>query len=272
MPTITSGAPLHYRRHQGALRPARPPVVLVHGAGGNLMHWPADLRRLPGYTTWALDLPGHGGSAGGSCTSIGEYAEAVRGFTDAVALPSFVLIGHSMGGAVALEFALRYEGRLAGLVLVGAGAKLQIAPQIVSGLLCDCSANRSGLGEEIIGLLASLACGERADPNLMRLYTRRLHEVDPQVLRDDYTACSAFDRSPDVGRITLPALVICGEADRMIPVEQSRDLAGRMREVQLLVVPGAGHMVMLEQPAQVAAAVTRFLDDLAAARSPGKLA
>ena len=65
MPTVTvSGETLHYQIHHGGTRPDGPPLVLVHGAGGNLMHWPGALRRLPGRTVYALDLPGHGKSGG----------------------------------------------------------------------------------------------------------------------------------------------------------------------------------------------------------------
>jgi pimeloyl-ACP methyl ester carboxylesterase len=101
------------------------------------MHWPTQLRRLPGHTVYALDLPGHGQSVGARSktglsgmvgtvgnrpervggarseagpsgrSDIGAYAEVVRGFADALGLPAFVLGGHSMGGAIALECALR---------------------------------------------------------------------------------------------------------------------------------------------------------------------
>ena len=128
---------LHYQLHHGAARPAGPPLVLVHGAGGNLMHWPGALRRLPGHTVYALDLPGHGKSGGAGRAEIGAYADVVRGFAEALGLVPFVLAGHSMGGAIALEFALRYPARLAGLILVGTGAKLRVAPEILTGILDD---------------------------------------------------------------------------------------------------------------------------------------
>ena len=179
MPTVTvSGEKLHYQIHHGAPRPDGPPLVLVHGAGGNLMHWPGALRRLPGRTVYALDLPGHGKSGGAGRAEIGAYADVVRGFAEALGLVPFVLAGHSMGGAIALEFALRYPARLAGLILVGTGAKLRVAPEILTGILDDFAGTTE--------LLAQWAHGEHVDPNLLRLYTRRLREVNPQILHDDF--------------------------------------------------------------------------------------
>jgi len=252
MPTlILNNEKLHYQLHHGVPRPAGPPLVLIHGAGGSLMHWPGELRRLPARTVYALDLPGHGKSTGQGRADIGAYAEVVRGLAEALALLPFVMAGHSMGGAIAQEFALRYPARLAGLILVGTGAKLRVAPQILTGILNDFN----GTAE----LLAQWTHAGQVDPNLLRLYIRRLREVRPQVIHDDFAACDAFDRRPDVGRIATPTLILCGDADRMTPVKFSQWLHEQIASSQLVVVPGAGHMVMLEQPTAVAGVVDRFM-------------
>jgi pimeloyl-ACP methyl ester carboxylesterase len=239
MPTsFIDGGELYYHHHRGALNVKAPPLVLVHGAGGNLMHWPGELRRLPDHEVVALDLPGHGHSSGPGLPDIGAYAEVVRKFADAHKLPAFVLGGHSMGGAIALEFALRYGNRLAGLILVGTGARLRVAPEILAGVQHDI--------EGATALLAEWAHGEHVDPNLQRIYLRRLREVDPQVLSNDFLACDAFDRRADVAAIATPSLILCGDADRMTPVKYSQFLAAEMPGARLIILPGAGHMAMLE--------------------------
>ena len=256
MPTITvGGEKLQHQFHHGRAPGGRPPLVFVHGAGGNLMHWPGELRRLPGHAVYSLDLPGHGKSGGAGRAEVGAYADAVRDFAEALDLPALVLAGHSMGGAIAIELAVRYPARLAGLILVGAGAKLRVAPEILTGILDDYVGSTE--------LLAQWAYGEHVDPNLLRLYTRRLREVDPRTLRADFLACDAFDRRADVSRIALPTLILCGDADRMTLVKFSQFLHEQIAGSQLVIVPGAEHMVMLEQPAAVAEAVARFLTSLA---------
>lgn len=249
-----------YHREYGQGSPLRePPLVLVHGAGGDLMHWPTNLRRLPGRRIYAIDLPGHGKSGGAPLPDIASYAEALREWAEVHALPRFVLAGHSMGGAIAIEYALRYGGGLAGLVLLSTGARLRVAPQLLSGILNDFDA--------AVALLARWMYGEGTDPNLLRLGARRLREVKPEALHADFAACDAFDRRTDVGRIEAPTLILCGDADVMTPMKNSEHLRDQIAGSHLVVIPGAGHMAALQQPQVVAARIEAFLAGIEGERS-----
>ena len=255
MPGIgVGGERLHYRIQGDRARTGGPALVLIHGAGGNLMHWPAALRRAPGQLVCALDLPGHGRSGGRGRTAIAAYAEVVREFGRALGLTPYVFCGHSMGGAIGLELALRYPAELAGLVLVSSGARLRVAPQLLQGILTDFDAT--------VELLAAWAHGEHVNANTLQVYRRRLREVDPLIAHGDFLACDAFDRRADLAGLALPTLVICGEADQMTPVKYSRYLAEHIRGAELVIVPGGGHMVMVEQSAVVTAAVEQLLRKL----------
>ncbi len=85
----------------------RPALVLIHGAGGTHLHWPAELRMLDSTAVYALDLPAHGKSAPPGRTSIEEYADDIAAFVEALGLEHVVLVGHSMGGAIAQTIGLR---------------------------------------------------------------------------------------------------------------------------------------------------------------------
>jgi pimeloyl-ACP methyl ester carboxylesterase len=247
--------PLFYRLSADDVTRRKPPLVLIHGAGGTHMHWPAHLRRLPDWTVYAIDLPGHGKSQGAGRDSIAAYREVVYAFCQALGLERIVLAGHSMGSAITLDFALHYPQRLAGMVLLGGGARLRVAPAILDGIRSDLPAT------------AKLITGWTHDPHapeqLKRLYLQRLLENDPTVLYGDFVACDAFDLRSAVARIQTPALVVCGTTDQMTPAKYSEFLAQNLPNARLVLLPDAGHMAMLEAPEDTATAVARFLEKAA---------
>ena len=100
MPTINAGVNQYYytqpSRHGGG-----PALLLVHGAGGSHLDWPAEIQRLPGRQVYNLDLPGHGRSPGDGRDSLAAYAADIITFVETLGLPQVVVVGHSMGGALA---------------------------------------------------------------------------------------------------------------------------------------------------------------------------
>jgi pimeloyl-ACP methyl ester carboxylesterase len=234
--------------------PDRPPLILIHGAGGDHLHWPPELRRISGRSVLALDLPGHGRSDGPGRGRIEDYAADVAGFLEALGVTRAVLGGHSMGGAIAQMIALDHPERVAGLVLIGTGAKLRVAPALLDVILTD--------SEAVLTLMADWAFGPAAPAELKELGTKAMGETEPAVLHGDFTACDLFDIRDRLAEIRVPTLVIGGTADKMMPLRFSRYLADQISGAQLEILEGAGHMMALEQPAGVVAAVTEFLGRL----------
>ena len=245
-----NGERLFYTVSRGAKD--SPTLVLVHGAGGSRLHWPGELRRLPGVTAYTLDLPGHGRSEGRGCNTIEGYAETVVEFLDTLGVERAIIVGHSMGGAIAQTLALDSPDRVARLVLVATGARLRVGPAILEGIRSDF--------EGSVELVTRFAWSPEAPPALTELGRQALLETGPDVLLSDFDACDRFDVMGRLGEIEVPTLVITGTADQLTPPRYAHFLAEHISDAQLVLVEGAGHMVMLERPAQVAKTVREFLE------------
>jgi pimeloyl-ACP methyl ester carboxylesterase len=234
-----------------------PPLVLIHGAGGTHLHWPPEIRRLQGYRVYALDMPGHGKSeACGGLQTIGDYAKHVLFWLDSVHLPRAVLVGHSMGSAVALALAIHHPEHVLGLGLIGAGARLRVHPALLE------SAANPTTFYKVVETLVSWSFSPNAQPRLVELAYKRMTETRQSVLYGDLLACNSFDVMDHLGLIHQPTLVICGADDQMTPLRYAQYLSNSIPAAHLAEIPNAGHMVMLEQPRAVADALLSFLKDV----------
>ncbi len=228
-----------------------PPVVLIHGAGGSHLDWPPQLRRLDGARVIALDLPGHDRSAPRGCSDTLDYANAVIALLDILAVGRAVFVGHSMGGAIAQQIALQWPDRAAGLVLMATGSKLPVDPALPQRIVDE--------PEATVDWIVERSWGPDADDGLRALSRDRLLSMPPAILRGDYLACQRFDIRARLEQIVAPALVIAASEDQMVPPRFSVTLAERIPRATLVTINGAGHMLPLERPGTVAAAVQDWL-------------
>jgi pimeloyl-ACP methyl ester carboxylesterase len=252
MPTA---AGLYYFVHGEDLQ-NRPPVLLIHGAGGSHQNWPPQIRRLTGQRIYALDLPGHGKSEGVGRQDIDEYGKAVIEFMKAARLSSAVLVGFSMGSAIALSLALRYRKRVLGLGLLGAGAKLRVTSDTLE-MLTSASTFMSAV-ETVIE--SSYSAG--VDPQVKKLALQQMTETRQSVVYGDFLACDSFDVMERLDKIQVPTLLICGSVDRMTPPNRSEFLRDHIEGAQLNILDGAGHMVATERPDEVAGLLSSFLEQI----------
>ncbi|MCW3489206.1 alpha/beta fold hydrolase [Dethiobacter alkaliphilus] len=214
-------------------------LFLIHGAGGNSLHW-METEPPPGWRLVAPDLPGHGKSGGSAMKDITDYARWVG-----TAIKELggcdLLAGHSMGGAITMTVALQQPELLRGIILVGTGAKLG-----VSDILLDLC--RGGAVAKIEDMLAKVAYGPVPGWEQIKEWYRIFGSATPQAYLRDFSACNHFDIRLQLKAIRLPALIVCGKADRLTPFKYSEYLAEHLEDARLEGIPDAGHMVMLEQP------------------------
>ena len=244
---------IYYALYRGELISTEP-IVLIHGAGESHLVWPSGLRRLPDSTVYAVDLPGHGKSAGAGRSSVTEYAAWVAAFLETLRVKHTILIGHSMGGAIAQLFGLMHPDQAAGLVLIGTGAKLRVAPRILELTQNDLPAAAD--------LISQYQWGPHVPEQIIRLGKQQLLANRNEVIYGDYRACDAFDVIDRLSALKAPTLIISGTADQLTPPKYAAFMAEKIPNARLVSVPDAGHMVMLEAEALVTREVESFVHEL----------
>ena len=184
----------------------------------------------------AIGLPGH--PEGPGFKTIGEYVESVEEYLEKNAIGNPVLVGHSMGGAIAIEYALSHTD-LEGLVLVGTGARLRVRQDLIAKIMQDY--------EDASKSIARMSVSPSCDEVLVERIAREILKVRAEVTYGDFEACNRFDRMNDVEKIDCPTMIICGADDQLTPPKYSQYLHQKIRNSRLNIIEGAGHSVMLEK-------------------------
>jgi pimeloyl-ACP methyl ester carboxylesterase len=199
-------------------------LVFIHGSGGDHTNWVYQYSALKNdFNILAVELPGHGQSEGKGEQSVPRYVAWVRKIIDAFGIKKPILIGHSLGAAISLTFAIEQGELLAGIVPVGGGVTMWVNP-------------------------AKLSLAKQNREKFTRSLFEGFSKANPVVMQGDFSACSQLNLTDDIAGINIPVLVICGAEDKMTPPENSRYLVDHIPGARMALLENAGHFVMMENP------------------------
>jgi pimeloyl-ACP methyl ester carboxylesterase len=223
-------------------------LVFIHGSGASACAWKYQTEHFAGAE--AVTLPGREG-----IDHFGSIADAVawlKARIDAAGWRDVVLVGHSLGGAIALQYALDHPADLRAIITVGSGARLRVHPDTLADLERMCAkpaVYAEGLKDRWEKVEAGFAEVLRADAA----------QIGPEPFLRDLQACDVFDVVDRLGEIDLPAHAIVGTEDVMTPPKYSTFLRDRMPNATMTVIEGGTHSAFAEYPDQVNAAIDSFL-------------
>lgn len=256
-----------------------PPILLVHGITSSSRTWKSVMPRLAAnHTVIAPDLLGHGRSAKPQGDySLGAYASGMRDLLIALDIPKATVVGHSLGGGIAMQFGYQFPDRVSRLVLVDTGGiGREVSPalraaalpgaELVLPLLFTPTLHDAGLkvrnffagigvrgSADVEGVAEGFASLTKADARRAFLHTVR-SVIDPAGQR-----VSAADRLYLTGEI--PSLIVWGEKDRIIPVAHAALAHELMPGSRLEIFPGAGHFPFNDDPDRFVGLIEEFISE-----------
>ena len=242
-------------------------LIFIHGSGntGTVWRHQTDFFR----DAEAVNLPGHL-AVGDACSSVSEYSDWLfRHVTDR-AYRNPVVAGHSLGGAIALQYALDHPDSVRGLILVGTGAKLRVAPHVLQAIEKGIDEPAPWLKDFVEPLLldiveaavgfATKEAGMESD--LRKALLRDTERVGAAVQLNDFLCCDKFNVMDRLQEIRVPTLVLSGGKDALTPPKYGQFLADHIEGARHVIIEGGTHFFFAEKPEQTNRAIDSFLKSL----------
>ncbi|MGG7606038.1 alpha/beta fold hydrolase [Massilia sp. BKSP1R2A-1] len=244
--------------------PALPTVVLIHGAQNDHSVWALQSRYLAhhGYSVLAVDLPGHGRSAGPALKSVEAMAAWLAALLTAAGVRRAILAGHSMGSLIALEAAHLAPETVIGLALVGS-----TYPMKVSDSLLDTAREDEARAIDMVNIWSHSSIAHKPScpgpgfsvmGGARRLMQRMSARNPAQLFYTDFAACNAYaNGEAAAAAVACPVLFVFGSKDVMTPPRSTKLLTGLLSHGRIVTVD-AGHQMMAEAPDAVLDALAGF--------------
>ncbi len=270
---------LHGRRTVYRIAGSGPPVVLVHGMLNSSSHWQSvALSLADNYTVIAPDLIGHGDSAAPRGDySLGAHAASIRDLLTAMGIERATIVGHSLGGGVAMQFFYQFPARVERLVLISSGGLgHEVSPMLRTAALPGMSGALSLAAHPRL-LAAMWDAGKRLRARGVRhgayvqAVARALRPLERPQAREAFlqTLRAVIDvrgqRVSATDRLylleSMPTLIVWGERDNTIPLRHGREAHEAIPHSRFSTLPRAAHFPHLEDPQALAGVLREFLDD-----------
>lgn len=242
-------------------------VVLLHGIGGGAETFLPVMEILAramggrlGLAAW--NMPGYGGTPLDGPMTFPGLADALARLLDELGAARADLVGHSIGGMIALELAATRPERVRSMVLSASTAAFgsrdgTFQEKFVADRLAplDAGMTMAAVAERVVPSLV----GPDPDVDAVALATRAMAAVPPATFRAAIRCLAGFDRRADLERITMPTLIVAGDADANAPARTLARMAERIYGARYACLEETGHLAPLERPAAFAALVRNFL-------------
>jgi len=235
----------------------KPTILLMHGSGLTHIVWSLheQFYATQGYNVLSVDLPGHGNSEGPSLKSIEEISDWIKSLMNVFDIKKLIIIGHSQGSLVGIDFAARYPDLINSLVLVAGSYKMPVNQDLI---------NYAEAGDEKAVLLMMKWGYEGSKAfiggNPVKKIINSSREIR-EVLAVDLNACNNYKSGKEsLEKINCSTLCIFGNLDKMVPLEVGSKMSSMIKNAEKKIIKNCGHMIIFEKAFEMRQIVKEFLN------------
>ena len=234
----------------------KPSILLIHGSGLTHIVWSLheQFYASQGFNVLSVDLPGHGNSEGPSLRSIEEISDWIKALMKSKDISKIILVGHSQGCLVGIDFASRYPNLISKLVLVAGSYKMPVNQDLID--LAE-----AGDEKAILLMMKWGYEGSKAfiGGNPVKKIIKSSRDII-EVLAVDLNACNNYKNGAEsLEKINCPTLCIFGDLDKMVPVKAGTKMAERINKSETKIIANCGHMIIFEKAFEMRQVVKEFL-------------
>jgi len=231
-------------------------ILLMHGSGLSHIVWSfhEQFYSTQGFNVLSVDLPGHGNSEGPSLQSIEEISDWIKSLMTKLNIEKIIIIGHSQGALVGIDFAARYPKFILSLVLVAGSYKMPVNQDLIHYA-------EAGDEKAILLMMKWGYEGSKAfiGGNPVKKIINSSREIR-EILAVDLNACNNYkDGKESLKKISCPTLCIFGDLDKMVPLEVGNKMASMINKSETKIINNCGHMIIFEKAFEMRKLVKEFL-------------
>ena len=234
----------------------KPSILLMHGSGLTHIVWSLheQFYASQGFNVLSVDLPGHGNSECPSLESIEKISNWVKSLINVLGIKKIIIIGHSQGSLIGIDFASRYPDLISSLVLVAGTYKMPVNQDLIDYA-------EAGDEKAVLLMMKWGYEGSKAfiGGNPVKKIINSSRDIR-EILAVDLNACNNYkDGKESLKKINCPTLCIFGDLDKMVPLEVGNKMASMIKNSEKKVINNCGHMIIFEQAFEMRKTVKEFL-------------
>ncbi len=231
-------------------------ILLIHGSGLTHIVWSfhEQFYSTQGFNVLSVDLPGHGNSEGPSLKSIEEISDWIKSLMEKLNIKKIIIIGHSQGSLVGIDFAARYPESILSLVLVAGSYKMPVNQDLIDYA-------EAGNEKAVLLMMKWGYEGSKAfiGGNPVKKIINSSRDIR-EILAVDLNACNNYKNGKEsLEKINCPTLCIFGDLDKMVPLEVGNKMASMIKNSKKKVISNCGHMIIFEKALEMRKIVKEFL-------------